>query len=196
MATEHNSVALVDGDVVRQFARAALLAALLGAAAPVSIPIPLSAAPPITLQVLFVFLAGLVLGPVWGPISLLLYLAAGAIGLPVFSGMSAGLGVLVGNTAGYLWSYPLAAGLIGLVIHRDTELRDPAAVSLPVVIVALVAGTILIYGMGTGYMAWLLEIGAWEAITLGALPFIPGELLKIAAAIAIVKSGRIGPVRS
>ncbi|ELY47281.1 biotin transporter BioY [Natronorubrum sulfidifaciens] len=195
MATEQNSVDLVDGDIVRQFARAALLAALLGAAAPVSIPIPLSPAP-ITLQVLFVFLAGLVLGPVWGPTSILLYLAAGAIGLPVFSGMSAGLGVLVGNTAGYLWSYPLAAGLIGLMVHRDTELRDPAAVSLPVVIVALVVGTILIYGMGTGYMAWLLELGAWEAISLGALPFLPGELLKIAAAIAIVKSGRIKPIQS
>lgn len=195
MATEQNSVDLVDGNIVRQFARAALLAALIGAVAPVSIPIPLSPAP-ITLQVLFVFLAGLVLGPVWGPISLLLYLAAGAIGLPVFSGMSAGLGVLVGNTAGYLWSYPLAAGLIGLMAHQDTELRDPAAVSLPVVVTALIAGVILIYGMGTGYMAWVLELGMWEAISLGALPFIPGELLKIAAAIAIVKSGRIAPIQS
>ena len=195
MATEHSSVDLVDGDVVRSFARAALLAALIGASAPVSIPIPFSPAP-ITLQVLFVFLAGLVLGPLWGTFSMLLYLAAGAVGLPVFAGMEAGVGVLVGNTAGYLWSYPIAAGLIGLLVHRGTELRDPAAQPLPVVGGALVAGTILIYGMGTGYMAWLLEMNLWEAISVGALPFIPGEVLKMVAAIAIVKSGRIEPVRS
>lgn len=195
METERDTVELVEGDVVRQFARAAVLAALLGAAALVSIPIPLSPAP-ITLQVLFVFLAGLVLGPVWGPVSILLYLTAGAIGLPVFSGLSAGLGVLVGNTAGYLWSYPLAAALIGFAVHRGTDLRDPADVPLPLVVVALMAATILIYAVGTAYAAWLLDLEPWEAIAGFALPFIPGELLKIAAAIAIVRSGRIEPIRS
>ncbi|AEH37027.1 biotin transporter BioY [Halopiger xanaduensis] len=195
MATERQSVDRVSGDVVRQFARAALIAALIGASAPVTIPIPLSPAP-ITLQVLFVFLAGLVLGPIWGTFSLVLYLAAGAVGLPVFAGMNGGPGVLVGQTAGYLWSYPIAAGLIGLAVHRGTALRDPAAQPLPVVVAALVAGTVLIYGMGVGYMAWLLEMNLWEAVTAGALPFIPGEILKMAAAIAIVKSGRIVSVRS
>ncbi|SEW09773.1 biotin transporter BioY [Natrinema salifodinae] len=195
MATEQNSVDLVDDAVVRQFARAALLATLIGASAPVSIPLPLSPAP-ITLQVLFVFLAGLVLGPVWGPVSMLIYLAAGAVGLPVFAGMEGGLGQLFSYTGGYLWSYPIAAGLIGLVVHRGTTLRDPGDTALPVVAGALVAGTIVTYGLGTGYMAWLLELAAWEAVTAGALPFIPGELLKMAAAIALVRSGRLEPVRS
>ncbi|RQG86961.1 biotin transporter BioY [Natrarchaeobius halalkaliphilus] len=195
MATQRNSVDLVPDDVVRSFARAALLAALLGAAAPVTIPIPLSPAP-ITLQILFVFLAGLILGPLWGTVSILLYLAAGAIGLPIFAGMAGGPGVLVGQTAGYLWAYPVAAALIGLLVHRGTSLRDPADESVVVLVGALVAATILVYGMGTAYMAWLLDLEAWEAITLGALPFVPGELLKMAAAIAIVKSGRIEPIRS
>lgn len=195
METEQASVDLVEGDVVRQFARAAILAALLGAVAPIAIPLPLSPAP-VTLQVLFVFLAGLVLGPVWGTISILLYLTAGAIGLPVFSGLEAGLGTLVGQTGGFLWSYPLAAALIGLIVHRGTSLRDPAAVALPTVIVALVAATILIYAMGAAYAAWLLELEAWEAIVGFALPFIPGELLKMAAAVAIVRSGRLEPIQS
>lgn len=193
MATERNDVDLVDGDVVHAFARAALLATLLGAVAPIAIPIPFSPAP-ITLQVLFVFLAGLLLGPLWGTVSILLYLAAGAVGLPVFAGMAGGLGVLVGDSAGYLWSYPLAACLIGLFVHRGTDLRDPAEVSTALVVVALVTATVLIYGMGVGYMAWLLELELWEAITVGALPFVPGELLKIAAAVAIVESGRIDTV--
>ncbi|MFA9426292.1 biotin transporter BioY [Natronorubrum sp. A-ect3] len=195
MATEQNSVALVDGDVVRQFARAAVLAALLGVLGTIPIPMPLSPAP-ITLQVLFVFLAGLVLGPVWGTASITLYLAAGAVGAPVFSGWEAGLGPLFGQTGGFLWSYPLAAGLVGLLVHRGTDLRDPASVPLPIVVGALIAGTLLIYGMGAGYAAWLLALEPWEAIAVFALPFIPGELLKMAAAIAIVKSGRIEPIQS
>ncbi|WP_306052550.1 biotin transporter BioY [Natronococcus wangiae] len=195
METERNTVDLVEGDVVRSFARAALLAALLGASAPVSIPIPLSPAP-ITLQVLFVFLAGLLLGPVWGVVSMLLYLTAGAVGLPVFAGMEAGIGVLVAHTAGYLWSYPIAALLIGLIVHRGTDLRDPADVSTPVIVGSLVIATAVIYAMGVGYMSWLLDLELWEATTMGALPFLPGEILKIAAAVAIVKSGRIDPIRS
>jgi biotin transport system substrate-specific component len=195
MATEQNSVDLVDDTVVRQFARAALLAALIGATAAVSIPIPFSPAP-ITLQVLFIFLAGLVLGPVWGFISLALYLAAGAVGLPVFAGMSGGFGVLVGSSGGYLWSYPIAAALIGFIVHRGTSLRNLTTVWLPIIVGALIAGTIVIYGMGTAYMAWLLELSAWEALNLGAFPFIPGEILKMLAAIVIVRSGGIRPVRS
>ncbi|SFC56082.1 biotin transport system substrate-specific component [Halobiforma haloterrestris] len=193
MATEHGAVEPVRDEIVRQFARAALLAALIGAVAPVSIPIPFSPAP-ITLQVLFVFLAGLVLGPVWGTVSLTLYLAAGAVGIPVFAGFSAGPGVLFGRSGGYLWAYPVAAGLIGLLVHRGTDLRAPADVSLPVLVGALVAGTAVIYGMGSGYMAWLLDMTVVEALMVGAVPFVPVELLKLVAAIAIVKSGRLQPV--
>ncbi|ELY96560.1 BioY protein [Natrialba chahannaoensis JCM 10990] len=193
METDQQQVDLVDDAIVSQFARAALLTVLLGAAAQIVIPIP-GPSPPITLQVLFVFLAGLVLGPVWGSFSMILYLTAGAIGISIFANFGSGIGVLFGETGGYLWSYPLAAALIGLLVHRDYRshgLRDPATVSLPLVVAALVAGTILIYGMGAAYMAMLLELTAWQAITAAVIPFIPGEIMKMAAAIAIVRSGRL-----
>ncbi|SDR35994.1 biotin transporter BioY [Natronobacterium texcoconense] len=193
METEHGSVQAVDDVVVRQFARAALLAALIGVGAQIAFPNPFSPAP-VTLQVLFVFLAGIVLGPVWGSVSMVLYLAAGAVGAPVFAAFTAGPGVLLGDSGGYLWAYPIAAGLIGLLVHRGRDLRDPATVSTPVLVAALVAGTAVIYAMGVGYMAWLFELGLVEAILVGAVPFIPFELLKMAAALAIVKSGRITPV--
>lgn len=196
MATDQNSVERVDDEVVRSFARAAVLAALMGAAVVVgSIPIPFSPIP-VSLGVLIIYLMGLYLGPVWGPVSAGLYLTAGAIGLPLFANGGSGIGVLVGDSAGYLWSYPIAAALIGLIVHRGTALRDLRTVRLPILVGALLAGTIVIYAMGTAYMAWLLEMEAWEAIAAGALPFIPGELLKIAAAVAIVRAGRITPVRS
>ncbi len=80
MATNQNSVERVDDAVVRSFARAAVLAALMGAAAVVgSIPIPFSPVP-VSLGVLVVYLMGLYLGPVWGPASVGLYLTAGASG--------------------------------------------------------------------------------------------------------------------
>lgn len=193
MATNTQSVDLVDGDVVRSFARAALLAALISATAYVSIPIPISPVP-FTLQVLFVCLAGLVLGPVWGPVAMILYLAAGAIGIPVFSGGNGGIGHLFGHTGGYLWSYPVAAFVIGAMVHRGRTLKDVSGVSIPVLAVSLLAGLTLIYGMGVPWLAWVLEISLAEAVSLGAAPFIPLDLVKLAAAAAIVKSGRIDTV--
>ncbi len=122
---------------------------------------------------------------------MVLYLAAGAVGVPVFAGMETGFGVLVGETGGYLWSYPIAAGLIGLFVHRGTDLRDPAEQPLILVVIALLAGLVVIYGIGVSYMAQVLRLDLWEALLVGMIPFIPGDLLKLAAAIAIVKSGRL-----
>ncbi|WP_254524777.1 biotin transporter BioY [Natrinema caseinilyticum] len=191
METDQNSVELVDDDVIRPFARAAVLAALLGAAAFVgSIPIPLSPVP-VTLQVLVVYLAGLYLGPYWGPFSVLLYLTAGAVGLPVFATGAAGIGVLVGDSAGYLWSYPIAALLVGAVVHWRSEFGDPADLSRPVLVVTLLAALAVIYLLGAAWLGYVLELSAVKAVELGVVPFVPGDLVKIAAAVAIVEAGRI-----
>lgn len=198
MVTTTQSVDLVDGAVVRSFVRAAVLAAVISATAYVSIPIPLSPVP-FTLQVLFVFLAGLLLGPVWGPISMVLYLTAGAIGVPVFAGGQGGLGVLAGYTGGYLLAYPVAAFVIGLFVHRapsladatDTPVRDPGEASLPVLVVSLSAGLLLVYGIGVPWLAWVLELELLEAVVIGAAYYVPMDLLKLVAAIAIVRSGRL-----
>ena len=112
---------LVPGTVVRPFVRAAVLAALTGVGAYASIPIPISPAP-VSLQVLFVFLAGLYLGPVWGATSMLLYMVAGAVGAPIFANGAAGVSVLFDTTGGYIWSYPVAAFLIGAIVHGRSGL--------------------------------------------------------------------------
>ncbi|TYL39091.1 biotin transporter BioY [Natronococcus pandeyae] len=193
MATERSDVDLIEGDVVHAFARAALLAALMGAAAIVTIPYPLSPAP-VTLQVLVVFLAGLYLGPLWGGASIVLYLAAGAAGAPVFSGMTGGPGVLLAEpTAGFLWTFPVAAALVGLLVHRGTTLIDPADASLPLVVGSLGIGLVLIYAGGMVWFSWLTGTSIVEAGFAVAVPFVPADLLKLAAAIAIVRSGRIDP---
>ncbi|RZH66793.1 biotin transporter BioY [Natrinema altunense] len=193
MATNQSSVERVDDAVVRSFARAAVLAALMGAAAVVgSIPIPFSPVP-VSLGVLVVYLMGLYLGPVWGPASVGLYLTAGAVGLPVFANGASGIGVLVGDSAGYLWAYPIAALVIGALIHGRGRLENPAETSIPVLAVALLTALTIIYALGTVWLEYVLELGTIEAVNLAVVPFIPGDLLKIVAAIAIVKGGRIDP---
>ncbi|MFW6320896.1 MAG: biotin transporter BioY [Halohasta sp.] len=191
MATSTESVDLVDGDIVGNIARAALFAALVAAFSYVSFPNPFSPSP-VNLQVLGVFLAGIMLGPLWGTAALGLYLAAGAIGIPVFSGGAAGLGYLIGNyTLGYLWSYPVAAGLIGLIVHRGTDLRDHTEVGVPLLVGAMVAGTVVVYAMGTVGFAVVQDVGLVEAFLVSAVAFVPVEVVKIAAAVGILRSDAI-----
>jgi len=192
MATSSESVDLISGDIVSNIARAALFAALVAAFSYVSFFNPLAPNIPVTLQVVGVFLAGIMLGPVWGTGAIALYLAAGAIGVPVFAGGSAGFGYLIGApTFGYLWSYLVAAGLIGLIVHRGTELRDYNEVGVPLLVGAMVAGTVVIYAMGTVGYAVIQNVGLVESFTVSALAFVPFETVKIAAVIGILRSDAI-----
>lgn len=185
--TAFDDVDLVDEAVVGNLVRTALFAALIGAMAYVSFPNPFSPAP-ITLQVLGVFLAGIMLGPKWGSASLVVYLTAGAVGAPVFAGGGAGTGVLFGPTGGYLWSYPIAAALIGALTHRGLEVRDLATVPDSRLVGAMVLGTAVIYTFGIVGMMIVQQIGPVTAFWQGAAAFIPAEAVKIAAAVAIVRS--------
>lgn len=192
MSVEADGVDLVGDEVVENVARAALFAALAGAGAYVSFPNPLSPGVPVTLQVLVVFLAGVLLGPAWGGASMVLYLVAGAAGVPIFAGGSAGVGALVGSTGGYLWSYPVAAVAIGLAVHGGQELRDADDLALPRLVGAMVLGTAIIYAMGVAGLMVVVGIGPVEAFVAGAAAFLPAEAVKIAAALGVVRSDAIG----
>lgn len=192
MNTDTSQVDLVGDAAVENVARAALLAALTGAFAYVSFPNPLPAAGvPVTLQVLGVFLAGLFLGPVWGGAAMVLYLVAGAVGAPVFAGGSAGIGALFGDSAGYLWSYPVAAFAVGYAAHGGLELADPSRAGVGRLVGGMVLGTAIIYGMGVAGLMVVLGLGPVEAFLAGAASFVPAEAFKIAAAVGIVRSDAV-----
>ena len=164
----------------RMLVHASLMAALIAVGAFVSIPIgPV----PIVLQNLFVFVAALLLGPRWAVVSVGVYLLAGACGLPVFAGGTGGLGRLVGPTGGYLIGFWIAAGITGL-IARWAQQR----VALEVL--AMVAGSIVIYVPGVLWLQWVSGIPLVQALAVGCYPFLPGDALKIAAAIPIVRAVR------
>lgn len=159
---------------------AALIAALTAAGAYMAIPIgPV----PIVLQSLFVLLSGLVLGSRWAAASMAIYLLAGIIGLPVFAGGSGGLAKLLGPTGGYLVGFPLAAFLIGLVAERSHG-------RLWINLLGLVAGSLLIYLCGVTWLKGVLAVSLNKALAIGMWPFLPGDALKIAAALALERSLR------
>ena len=99
---------------------AALFAALTAAVAPFKIPLGFTPVP-ITLQTLVVLLAGAMLGSYYGALSMILYIVVGALGLPVFAGGGSGIGALLGPTGGYLFSYFIAAFVIGKMLEKKKK---------------------------------------------------------------------------
>ena len=157
----------------------ALLAALTAVGAVVSIPVPFSPVP-VTLQTMFVLLAGLILGPKGGALAMLLYLAAGCLGLPVFSGGKAGLAVFLGPTGGFLIGFIPAAILCGFA--KST----PAKPSWILLAVCL-AATAITLAIGTVQLAFLLKISMSKALAIGVTPFLPGAVLKCLGATFIYR---------
>lgn len=138
---------------------------------------------PVTLQTLAVLLTGAALGSRRGGLALLAYLAEGAAGLPVFSPIPPGPGgiaALLGFTGGYLWSFPIAAFVTGLLSERrlDRSFLTSALAMLP--------GTLIIYAIGVPWLAVVLHLDLLTALKLGMVPFIPGDLLKLIIAAAVL----------
>lgn len=188
MAEQYESVELVGDRTVEYFAVAVVVAGLTAALAQVTVPYPLSPAP-FTLQTMGVFLAGLLLGPVWAAFSLLLYVVAGAAGAPIFSGGSAGFGVIVGPTGGYLVSFPVAAGVIGAIVHRRVEPRRLDDVSVILQAGALLVGLAIVYLVGSVWLAFSTEMALSNGLVQGALVFVPGDVVKALVVMGLVTGG-------
>ena len=175
----------------RELVTAALMAALTAAGALIAIPItPV----PVTLQVLFVLMAGLVLRPGAAVASMAVYISLGVAGLPVFSGGRAGLQILVGPTGGYLVGFVGAALLVSLIAGPGSRRTHPGWRSL-----AVAAGVTAIYSVGVMWLATQSGMGVPKAFVAGALPFLPIDALKgvlaVAAAQALERVGVLESVR-
>ena len=139
---------------------------------------------PITLQTFAVMLAGAVLGARRGFLAVLLYLALGAIGLPVFSGGAAGLAVFAGPTVGYLVAFPFAAFLTGFIVERLP--RRSIATSIPLIMLAgLVSSFVFIHPLGILGLTIRVPMTIDQAFATD-LVFWPGDVIKnlLMAAVA------------
>jgi len=170
----------MDKTRIRRTVMTAVFTALIAAGAYVAVPVgPV----PIVLTTMFVILSGLLGGVRIGLSSVLAYILLGAMGLPVFAGGAGGFAVLAGPTGGYLLGYVLAAAAAGL-IFRPREDSSKAVCILLAGAGALTAA-ILIYLPGVPWLKWNLNMDWPKALQAGMIPFIPGDLLKTAAAVAL-----------
>ncbi len=157
---------------------ASLFGAGTAAGAYILIPLP---PVPITLQTLFLGLAGALLGARLGALSQVIYLIIGIIGLPVFAGGKAGLGVFLGPTGGYLIGFVAGAWVIGALVSLK---KQPGFIWT---VAALAAGNLVIYLFGVTQLSFVAKLSLNKAIAVGVLPFLIGDVIKILAAAFVVQ---------
>jgi biotin transport system substrate-specific component len=147
---------------------------------------------PFTLQMFGVFLAGAVLGARRGALAVLLYLAVGTAGLPVFTQGAAGPAVWVGATAGYLVAFPLAAALVGAVSSWSAR-RNLATFAVVVSVASAIVTVAVVGTLGTLGMMLKLDVGLVEAWGF-ATPFFVADIIKgVLAAIVAAAVHRAFP---
>ena len=155
-------------------------AALTGVCSIVSIPLPFSPVP-VNLALLSVYLAGGLLGPKNGAISQFVYILLGAAGLPVFHNLTGGLSILAGPTGGFLAGYIAAAFLVGFFYFKKMDKG---------LIIGLVGGLSACYALGVLWFMLISGAGLKSALLLCIIPFLPGDALKIIAAIFLIRKLR------
>jgi biotin transport system substrate-specific component len=155
--------------------------ALVAVCARVSLPLYFTPVP-LSLASFAVLLLGLLLSPRLAAATLGSYLAEGALGLPVFAPSPhapGGLAHLLGPTGGYLVAYPFAAALISFLWRRS------AAGGFSAALISAASGNLAILACGALWLAVLTHASAQSVLTLAVIPFLPGDVLKIAAAAGL-----------
>ncbi|HEX9614291.1 MAG TPA: biotin transporter BioY [Bacteroidota bacterium] len=160
-------------------------AVLVGVGAQVEIP---HNPVPFTLQTFFVLLAGAMLGPRNGFLSMVLYLGIGMAGFPVFSSGGFGLARILGPTGGYLLAFPVAAFVIGTLVKRGDHIVWTLG--------GMTTGLLVIFSLGTLQLGAVTQMGFSEAFASGFLIFSLWDILKLAAAAAIYAQFRKQPIGS
>ena len=192
-----------------------VFAAVVSVCSWITVPLPFTQVP-INLAILGVLLAGGLLGSKYGVLSLLVYILLGAVGLPVFAGFGAGLGVLVGPTGGYIVGYLLCAAISGLGTSRAKDAAsatcigsgvgmgaEPGAGSISTrpakpgcnrgcrfpakLIFFMTVGVLACYAFGTVWYVVLMKTSLWMGLVSCVFPFIPFDAVKIAVAAFLVR---------
>lgn len=153
----------------RAMVLAAFGVALLAVSAKINLPLPYV---PMTLQTLVVLMIGAVYGWRLGTLTIIAYLAVGALGLPVFAGPVGGLKPLTGATAGFLFGFVIASFIAGWFSERGWDR------SMVRMFVAMAIGHIVIMAMGFIWLAYGMKLGAEKAWLVGVMPFLAGALVK------------------
>ena len=158
----------------RILAYSSTFVALIAAGSWISIPLP---PVPLTLQTLFVLLSGIVMKR-YAVIPVALYVLLGAAGLPVYHNGTAGLGVLLGPTGGFLVGFIPAALVAGLAYEHESPTARVGG---------LIAACAIYLSAGTVWLSYSASLSLLQAVLIGVVPFIIGDAVKVVAAYAIGK---------
>lgn len=153
----------------------AMVTAITCILAPFSVPIPISPVP-ISLTNLVLLISVYVLGWKDAAVSFLIYLLIGAAGLPVFSGFAGGLGKIAGPTGGYLVGFIFMTVIAGIFVERFPDNRS-------LIVIGMALSTAVAYIFGTAWLAFQMEIPFAAALSIGVLPYLPGDTAKIILAV-------------
>ena len=159
----------------RRLVLIAMMTAITCILAPLSIPIPVSPVP-ISLTNLVLLISVYILGWKDASISFIIYLLLGLAGLPVFSGFSGGLGKIAGPTGGYLAGFIFMTVIAGLAVDIFSGKRLPA-------VIGMALGTAVASAFGTAWLAIQMDLTFISALSIGVLPYLAGDTLKIILAV-------------
>lgn len=161
----------------RQMTIIALMTAITCILGPLAIPLPFSPVP-ISFTNLVVYFSLFVLGTNSAVISYLVYLLIGMVGLPVFSGFTGGFGKMAGPTGGYLVGFIFMTWIAGFFVDRFQGKRLLQAAGL-------ILGTVTSYLFGTLWLCQQADLSFVAGLAAGVIPYVPGDLLKIIAALSV-----------
>lgn len=157
----------------------ALFAALTAVCSQIQIPLPMI---PINLALFSVYLCGALMSKSRAALAMAVYMLMGIIGLPVFTGLRGGAGVLFGRTGGYILGYVLSAFLTSLILEKWGRAYWKMCL-------AMAAGTAGCYAFGTAWFMVLTGNGLWASLTVCVFPFLIGDAVKIL--LAALLAGRL-----
>lgn len=178
-----------DTSFVNKIVLAFLVACFTGIMAQIIIPLPWTPVP-VTGQTFAVLIAGVLLGRYWGGISQFIYVAIGLLGIPWFAGMTGGIGSILSASGGYLIGFILMALFLGYFADKYVKARN----FIPMLGLMFFADFVLLYVPGLVQLGiWTQTttgsaLGIWNLLLLGFIPFIIGDLFKIAGAAALTKA--------
>ena len=178
-----------DLTIVNKIALAFCMAGLTGILAQVKVALPWTPVP-ITGQTFAALIVGVFLGRWWGGISQSIYVIMGAAGVPWFAGASGGYSAIIGPSGGYLIGFIFAALFVGHFTDKYIKARS----FLPLFLLMLFANFVLIYIPGLMQLGIWLRLAKgtsptiWQLLSMGALPFVVGDIIKIIAAATLAKS--------
>lgn len=147
----------------------ALFVALTAICSQIQIPLPMV---PINLALFAVYLAGALLGPKYGTLSIIAYVILGGIGAPIFAGFASGFGTIAGPTGGYIVGYIFAALTVGFITKK-------LGYSLWKLVISMVLGLAVCYILGTIWFMYVTSNSLASAMTYCIIPFLPGDAIKI-----------------